>query len=181
MSSRIPRAGLIILLLLAGCTKKPAGGNAGPVSISEVTTVSIRPGKVPNFSWKEENGTLVDFDTYRGRVTVVNFWATWCVPCRAELPDLISLSKETASKGVKFIGLSVDGGMNVAADLREFAKANGISYPIVIANRELDSAFGNIQVIPTTFIIDSSGAITRSFGGLRTKEVFREAIDAALH
>ena len=181
-SARFLPAGLSVILLLSGCAqKRTAGSGAGSVvSVSAVTGVLPRAPKAANFSWKDESGATADLDGYRGRVTVVNFWATWCPPCRAELPALVSLSKEMAGRGVRFIGVSVDRGANVASDLREFAGSNGITYPIVISIPALEEAYGSIRAIPTTFILDSTGTVVKTFVGSRTKEVFAEAIESAL-
>ena len=177
---------LTILFLFSGCTRKEQAATTtkptSPVSdnIAEVVKVEQRANKVPNFSWKDRSGNITDFDSYRGNVTLINFWATWCGPCKKELPDLIALSKELSNRGVKFIGVSTDRGGNVVDDVRAFAQKQGMTYQIVVANEEMEEAFGNIRAIPTSFIIDREGKIAQSIVGMRSKEFFAGAITAVL-
>lgn len=165
----IPRLLIFSLLLLFSCSKKDEG-------VPQVISVQLRDNKVPNFSWKDASGTTTDFDSFRGRVTLINFWATWCAPCVKEIPDLVELSKELSDKNVKFIGVSVDRGINIAKEVETFAKKHKISYPVVLASEELNNAFGNINAIPTTFLVDEHGTIRQKIVGMRSKEAFFQAI-----
>lgn len=174
------------LILVTGCAKKKEQSGetesvgSKPTNVSEISNFEKRSDLTPNFSWKDKDGKTVSFDTFRGKVTLVNFWATWCGPCKRELPDLIALSKEMESKGVKVIGISTDRGSNVIDDVKSFVAQAGITYQIVISNEDLEEAYGNIRVIPTTFLIDADGKIAETIIGGRTKEQFAEAINALL-
>jgi thiol-disulfide isomerase/thioredoxin len=172
-------------LVAAGCGKKEIRtGGAGLSSpggvVAEVIGVVKRPDKAPNFSWKDNEGRIVEFDAYRGKVTLINFWATWCGPCKRELPDLISLSRELANRNIRFIGVSTDRGPNIIEDVRSFANEQGIPYPIVISNDDLEEAFGNPRAIPTSFLIDADGKIVHTLVGLRTKESLSQEITSLL-
>ncbi len=182
---------LFFILIIAfvfsfGCTKKEKDtsaqvtGSSSSQNVSEISNVQARDGMAPNFSFTDANGTSTTFDSFKGKVTFVNFWATWCGPCKIELPDLIALSKEYNGKDVKFIGISTDRGGDVVGDVRSFIQKAGIPYQVVISNDDIESAFGNIHAIPTTFIIDANGKVVQSFVGVRSKEVFSEAINKAL-
>jgi len=177
---------IIASILLAGCSKKQdAGIRTGTSSsqssnVSEITNVSKRPDMAPNFSWKDVSGKTIDFDSFKGKVTLINFWATWCGPCKRELPDLVALSKEMANKNVKVLGISTDRGSNVIDDVKAFVSENGISYQILISNEEIEEAFGNIRVVPTSFLIGADGKIAQTIVGMRSKEQFAEAINALL-
>ncbi len=177
---------LFIAALVPGCAKKEKAddrtgeSSAANVYVGMVTDVVRRDGKVPDFKWKDSTGKIMDFDAFRGKVTVINFWATWCVPCKKELPDLIALSKELGPRDVKVIGISTDRTGNVQAEVGAFAAERGIPYPILISNDDLEAAFGNIVGIPTTFIVDASGKIVQTFVGGRTKEMFVHAISPLL-
>ncbi len=182
--------GLLTLSLLfsVGCKKKESGSGGDQQSttvsarnVSDISNVQTRDGLVPNFSFKDANGQERTFDTFKGKVTFVNFWATWCGPCKMELPDIIALSKEYSDKEVSFIGISTDRGGNVVDDVRSFVQKSGIPYQIVISNDEVEEAYGNIHAIPTTFIIDANGKILQTFVGVRSKDVFAKAIDEALN
>ena len=187
MTSRILYLTIILFVVsFIGCTKKQSGESTqqtvskGPVLVYQATDVTPRTDRVSNFSWKDDDGKTIDLDSYMGRVTVINFWATWCPPCKAELPDLIALSKDLAGKNVKFIGISVDRGANVLEDLRTFTREKGIPYPVIISNPGLEEAFGSPRAIPTTYIVNAKGAITRTLVGLQSKDVFASAITAAM-
>jgi thiol-disulfide isomerase/thioredoxin len=175
-----------IFIMSSGCTKKEKMENTAQQSIvnalnvSETKTVEKRIDRASNFSWTDSNGKPIDFDSYRGTVTLVNFWATWCGPCRKEIPDLISLSKEFANRNVKVIGISVDRGPNIIGDIRTFIQDAGIPYQIIIANDDLVDAYGNPRMIPTTFLIDKDGKIVETLVGGRSKEFLAQSITALL-
>ncbi|MDI6766736.1 MAG: TlpA disulfide reductase family protein [Bacteroidota bacterium] len=176
----------LALLLVTGCSnKKEEGTKNNPISgkasnVSEIMSVSKRDNMAPNFSWKDQSGKTIDFDSFRGKVTLINFWATWCGPCKREIPDLIALSKEMADKNVKFLGISTDRGSNAIEEVRSFVADKGISFQIVISNEDIEEAYGNVRVIPTTFLIDANGKIAQTIVGVRSKEQFAEAINALL-
>ncbi|MBI5217053.1 MAG: TlpA family protein disulfide reductase [Ignavibacteriae bacterium] len=179
---------VFLFLVVTGCSKKEKEqantqqSNSTSVSqnVSEIENVQLREGMVPNFSFTDANGQATNFDSFKGKVTLVNFWATWCGPCKMELPDLIALSKEYGDRNVRFIGISTDRGSDVLEDVRTFVQKAGISYQIVIANDDIESAYGNINAIPTTFIVDENGKIVQSFVGVRSKEFFADALNKAL-
>jgi len=176
----------LILLMIAGCAKKvprteaPPSSTTGGAIVAEVINVVKRSEKAPNFSWKDSTGKVIDFDSYRGKVTVVNFWATWCGPCKRELPDLVALSQEMADRNVKFIGVSTDRGPNIIEDVRTFVIEHGIPYPNIVSNDDLEDAFGNPRAIPTTYLIDADGKIAQTLVGMRSKESFAQAIASLL-
>ena len=174
----------IILSFFAGCVKKDsrtAGAqNTSSGNVADVVNVVPRPDKAPNFSWKDSTGKLLDFEAYRGKVTFVNFWATWCGPCKKELPDLVALSQELAARDVRFIGVSTDRGPNIIEGVRSFVNEHGITYPVVISNDDLEEAFGNPRMIPTSYLIDSDGKIAQTIVGMRSKESLALAITSVL-
>jgi thiol-disulfide isomerase/thioredoxin len=177
---------ILAALLSAGCSKKEEQGGASNATaaykgtVSELAGVQTRPGSVPNFSWKNSAGKTVSIDAFKGRVTLVNFWATWCVPCKKEIPDLIAISNELAARNVTVIGISTDRGSSVLDDVGAFVTEKGIPYQILISNDDLESAFGNIRAIPTTFVVDANGTIVKEMVGFQTKESFTAAITAAM-
>ena len=171
--------GLVSLSLTASCgTPAPEAGQKGT------------PGRVaaPNLTAKGLDGTVVRLSDYRGKVVVLNFWATWCPPCRAEIPHFVDLAKAYEDRGVVVLGISMDGGE--VEKVRNFAAQYGIGYPMVMGNTDIVRDFskvegiptvrspgsgetsmdnGNIQAIPTTFIIDQEGNITRKHVGYRER------------
>jgi thiol-disulfide isomerase/thioredoxin len=175
---------LILILAFNGCTKKENTISEESITqstnksyIPEVFNVSTRTDMSPNFSWKDISGNQVDFDSYRGKVILVNFWATWCGPCKKELPDLIALSNELANRNVVILGIATD---RITSDVAPFVADQKIPYTVLISSEDLEKAFGNIRVVPTSFLINSEGKIIKTIVGMQTKEQFREAILAAL-
>ena len=170
--------------LSTGCRKRPAEeaapSKASSSNINEVFNVVKRPGKAPEFSWRDSTGATVSFDAFRGKLVLVNFWATWCGPCKRELPALIELNKEYAARGVKILGVSSDRGANIIDDVRAFVHDSGIPYQVVLSNDDLEEAFGNIRALPTSFLINEEGSIVQTFVGGREKQFFAQAITAAL-
>ncbi|MBI1930356.1 TlpA family protein disulfide reductase, partial [Candidatus Poribacteria bacterium] len=113
---------------------------------------------------------------------IVDFWATWCLPCKKEIPDFINMYKQYKDKQFTILGISVDANQK---DVEKFIKAQKISYPIMMANKEIQAAFekawGNpMRGIPTTFIIDREGKIVSAHEGYTRKEVFLEQIKPLL-
>ena len=176
----------ITVFFLAGCrepeqarsSSQPTASASG--NVAEVIDVEKRSDKVPNFSWKDGTGSTVHFDAVRGKVTLVNFWATWCGPCKRELPDLVALSAELSSRGIKVIGVSTDRGASAVEEVRTFVKEHGIPYQVVVSNEDLEHAFGNVNFLPTSFLIDADGKIVQTYVGPRTKEFFSDALLALM-
>ena len=171
----------LLLLFVIGCSRKEEQQpSAAAANVAELTGVEQREGRAPNFTWTDPSGQSVSFDSFKGSVTLVNFWATWCVPCTKELPDLVAISRELSGKNVKVIGISTDRGLNVTAEVSDFVKEHGIPYQILISNDDLESAFGNIRAIPASFLVDETGMIVKTMVGLHSKEAFVQAITSAL-
>jgi thiol-disulfide isomerase/thioredoxin len=177
---------LILLLSLSGCSQKQEGESsssttpASPHAISTVMDVVPKENAAPAFAWTDSGGTRVTFEQFRGTLTVINFWATWCGPCKKELPDLVELSKELAPQGVKFLGLSTDTGPGASEKVSGFIDTYGIPYTIVLSNEDLEEAFGNITGLPTTILVGKNGEILKTIIGARSKAQFLEVIKASL-
>ena len=130
--------------------------------------------------WQTPNGKSVDTDQWRGKVLVVNFWASWCPPCVEEMPTLDKLQQEFKSQNVLFVGIGIDSPSNI----REFLEKTPVSYPIVIGGLEgsnLSKQMGNSQgALPYTIIINPQGKATNSKLGKISEEELRSAIKSAL-
>lgn len=197
---------LSLFLLLSGCSKnenkevtqnkvdnatgnqvdKTTNGNeTSGLKLFKIKSVSDskKENETPNFSW-DENGKTVSLEDFRGNVIFINFWATWCVPCKKEMPDLSAIASELNEKEFKMFGLNVfhqPGTQDVAA----FLKANPVSYTIIDGNEQIVEAFkkasGNdLNAVPTTFIIDKEGKIVETIVGARNKETFMKSINKYL-
>lgn len=131
-------------------------------------------------SWKTPEGKLVDTNAWRGKVLVVNFWASWCPPCVEEMPTLDQLQAEFLAQNVLFVGIGIDSPTNI----RQFLEMTPVSYPIVIGGLEgsaLSKQMGNAQgALPYTIIIDAKGKATSSKLGKISEEELRKAIKSAI-
>ena len=136
------------------------------------------PQPVPAFSVVSLDGKAVGSANLAGTTYIVNFFASWCPPCRSEIPDMVTLQNQYGRKGFTFIGVAVN---ETEPTIRAFIKKNQISYPVVMANEQIVNAFsryvdGGIRAIPTSFVVNSSGRITQVITGARSKEVFEKII-----
>jgi cytochrome c biogenesis protein CcmG/thiol:disulfide interchange protein DsbE len=131
------------------------------------TSAFAQQRKAPNVVFSSADGKTYDLSKYTGKVVVVNFWATWCGPCRKEIPDFIEVYKNYKNKGVEILGVSLD--QDGWQAVTPFVKQNNINYPVVLGNGEVAGKFSNFNAIPTTFIIDKRGNIVDEHTGVMTK------------
>ncbi len=133
--------------------------------------------QAPNFTLVDTKGKKVRLSDYKGKVVIIDFWATWCPPCRRGIPDLIDIQKEFKNK-VSVVGISVD--TDTKGDVPSFIKNIGINYTVLFASPEVVQAYGNIEAIPTSFIIDKKGNIVNQHVGLTPKETYISEIKKLL-
>lgn len=129
-----------------------------------------------NFSWYDRDGKMVSVNSLKGKTVLINFWATWCGPCKEELPDIEAISKQFAPKGLVVIGVSEDRGPGVLKDVSAFVKGHGLTYQIVIDSSDIADAYGNINAIPTSFLVNKDGKIVKTWVGLRDKSYFEATV-----
>lgn len=133
-------------------------------------------GVAPAFTLTDLDGKPVSLADFRGKVVVLNFWATWCPPCKREIPDFIELQTAYGLRGVQIVGIALDEPEKV----REFALENGMNYPVLLGSDDISMKYGGIEGIPTTFIIDKSGKIVNKFEGFRSRQLFESEIQKLL-
>ena len=134
------------------------------------------PEPAPRLVIHDLAGKVTTMDDLKGKVVLVNFWATWCPPCRAEIPALIKLQEQHRDR-LQIIGISED---DEIEDVHEFVKKAGINYPVVMATPELIAAYGGVVALPTTFVVDTEGRIVQRHLGLLNAEYTEREI-LALH
>lgn len=134
----------------------------------------------PAPGWELQNldGKSVHSADFKGKVVVLDFWATWCQPCRAEISGFIELQKKYQAQGLVVVGISVDQGGS--GTVKSFVQKEGINYPIVLADSKVVTAYGGIESVPTTFIIDRAGQVVKQHLGFTDKEEFEKEIKALL-
>jgi thiol-disulfide isomerase/thioredoxin len=139
---------------------------AEPAETERVTLRFFRdPKPVPAFTAKDLDGRDVSPASLRGKVVIVNFWATWCGPCRAEVPDLVAL-QEKYKDSLQVIGISEDeAGVEV---VRRFAAEHRINYPVVMMTPEIEKMFPGISALPTSFILDKESRVVQKHVGMLT-------------
>jgi thiol-disulfide isomerase/thioredoxin len=117
----------------------------------------VAPVPAPAWKLKDVDGNVVSSDQFKGKVVVLDFWATWCGPCRSEIPGYIALQKEYAADGLVIVGASTnDQGPDV---VKKFVADHGMNYQVVVGGEDIAGAFGGVDAIPTTVIINRSGMI----------------------
>jgi peroxiredoxin len=132
----------------------------------------------PDFTVERLEGAPVTLSALRGEVVLLDFWATWCPPCREEIPGYIELTKKYGKDGLVIIGISLDqAGPGV---VRPFVAKSGINYPIVMGDDTTVAAFGGVEGIPTTFLIDREGLIRDKKVGMMATAEYEKKILAIL-
>lgn len=140
-------AALLAVAVLAGCT-------------APANTAS----EVPQFSFSSLDGKTVAMKDLASKVVIVDFWATWCGPCREEIPHLNELYSKLKGKGLEIVGVSMD--TDGTDGVKDFAREFRIQYPIVMGDEKVAESFGGIIGLPTTFIIDRQGKVAKKYIGL---------------
>jgi thiol-disulfide isomerase/thioredoxin len=148
----------------------------GKVAIVVEAGESIEP--YVDFSWKDANGQTGSLRDHKGKVVLVNFWATWCVPCRKEIPELLEINNELYGDEFLMIGVSVDQGQDIMTKVNMFIDQQKIDYLNILDDGRLVKQFGSIRGIPTTILIDKEGKVAEVLLGVRTKQQFMEKISA---
>jgi peroxiredoxin len=164
--------GLLLGCLIYGCSSPE----------SRVRAASVKPGSerrpAPDFSLKDADGKTVKLSDYRGKVVLLDFWATWCGPCKIEIPWFMEFERKHKDQGFAVIGVSMDEeGWDV---VKPFVNRMQINYRIVIGNDGLADLYGGVSALPTTFLIDREGRIAAAHVGLASKGEFENGIEALL-
>lgn len=141
-------------------------------------TGSIVGKSAPDFNLTGADGKPVKLSDLRGKVVVVDFWATWCPPCRQEIPDFVALQSKYADKGLVVVGLTVDDSWD---PVRPFMSQNRMNYPVArVDDASIVKAYDVTQGIPTTFVIDRSGVIRLRHLGYAPAATFEKAVQDVL-
>ena len=144
-----------------------------------MTTAAQAATKMPAFTLPSvKDGAMVKASGYQGKAMLINFFATWCPPCRKEIPSLIQLQKEYGPKGFTVIGISTDQGGTSLVD--KFAQKMEINYPVLLSDSQTPSAFGGILGIPTSFLVNREGNVVKRYDGYVDHQTLVNDLNAIL-
>ncbi len=141
-------------------------------------SVDAQEVKAPRLELRDLDGRLVRLSNYQGKVVLINFWATWCPPCRAEMPDLVRLQREHAKDGLQIIGITYP--PETKTQVRRFARSLKVNYPIVLGTREIKARFSSEETLPLTVVINRDGTVSDIISGILLSEEFDEKIKPLL-
>jgi thiol-disulfide isomerase/thioredoxin len=141
-------------------------------------TQAAEAAKAPAWELSDPDGKPVKSSDFAGKVVILDFWATWCPPCKAEIPGFVELQEKYRDKGLVIVGVSLD--EQGPAVVKPFMQQFQINYPIVMGDEKTAQDFGGVTAIPTTFIIDKAGNIVKKHVGFAPKENFEKEITPLL-
>ncbi len=130
-----------------------------------------------NFKLKDMNGATVNLADYKGKVVLLNFWATWCGPCKIEIPEFVRAYEAHKNDGFVVLGVSID---DTAEQLKDFAKQYKITYPMLLMQENVEQAYGPIYGVPISFFIGRDGLICRKQMGEVKKETLERELKSLL-
>jgi peroxiredoxin len=160
-------------LLLASC------GNSRTHHVSRTSLDDAKLKPAPDFSLKDASGATVKLSDYRGKVVLLNFWATWCGPCKIEIPWFMDFEQQYKNKGFEVLGVAMDDeGWSV---VKPYVTDKKINYRVLLGNDSIASAYGGIDSLPTTFVINQNGKIVSSHIGLVNKDDYLKEIEGLLN
>lgn len=132
----------------------------------------------PAFTLQTLDGDTVSLESLQGQVVLVNFWASWCPPCRVEMPGFEKVYRERKDEGFVIIGIATD--TNAQDKIRAFVEEHDISYPILLANRDVIVAYGGVDALPESFLVDREGRIQHRVVGFFAEPALRAAVGRLL-
>ncbi len=134
--------------------------------------------KAPSLVLRDLQGRTLRLSDYKGKVVLINFWATWCPPCRAEMPDLIKMQREYRGRGLQVIGVTYP--PQTAGEVRRFIRRLRVNYPIALGTKETKALFDQGETLPITVVIDREGNIRDLIEGILLPEEFEQKIKPLL-
>lgn len=156
---------------MVSCTKKEAGSGA------KLKEESAR-NEAADFELEDANGQKLKLSDLRGKVVLLNFWATWCTPCKVEIPWFVEMEREFKDEGFAVVGVSMDESGWEA--VKPFMADMKVNYRMVLGTEEMAQLYGGVEALPTSFIIDRNGKVASVHMGIVSRSVFEEEIRALL-
>ncbi|HEY2168151.1 MAG TPA: TlpA disulfide reductase family protein [Candidatus Angelobacter sp.] len=155
-----------------------------PLLDSQTAPPSAQPAPqigqpAPDFNLPDSNGAPIKLSAYKGKVVLLDFWATWCTGCKVEIPWYVEFQNKYREEGLTAIGVSMDD--DGWKSVKPFLEEHKLNYPVVIANQDLVNRYGGLPSLPMTLLIDRNGKIVESHAGMVDKDAFENKIKALLH
>ena len=164
---------VLLTCLMQSCSVSPRSVNAA----------SLKPENerhdAPDFTLKDANGKVVHLSDYKGKVVLLDFWATWCGPCKIEIPWFVDMQRKNKDRGFEVLGVSMD--EEGWETVKPFLSDLGVNYRVVIGNDTTAQLYGGVDALPTTFLIDRAGKIAAVHVGLASRKDFVDGVEELLH
>lgn len=175
--SRSPLALVVVALVVAGMLyfgfhMARRSDSSRPPRITKATAA-------PDFTLESLDGKSMRLSDLRGKAVLLNFWATWCSPCKIEMPWFVELQNEYGPQGLQIVGVAMD--ESSKEDIAKFAKEMGVNYPVLMGKEAVGEAYGGVPALPESFFIGRDGKIVDKIIGLRGKADIEESIKKALN
>lgn len=158
----------LALFLLARHSKT---GGPAPAKAGAINSVA------PDFSLTNLDGQKLKLSEYKGKIVLLDFWATWCAPCQEEIPGFVDMQKKYGDRGLQVIGISMD---DSPAPVRPFYQKHEMNYPVAVGDAQLADRFGGVLGLPVTFLIDRDGKIRQKFVGATEVSTIDKAVQSLL-
>ena len=165
-------AAVIAVMLFAGvraARKNRADGSPSGQLMGQVA---------PDFDLPSLDGKNLKLSDLRGKAVLLNFWATYCGPCKIEMPWFVELQKQYGPQGFQIVGVTMDDAST--AEIAKFVKERGVNYPILLGKESVGESYGGVGVLPTTFFLDRDGKVMAREFGLQSRSVFVDHIKKAM-
>jgi len=163
-------AAVIALMLVVGL--RSARHRQNPLA------AQMKGNVAPDFTLQSLDGKTVRLSDYRGKGVLLNFWATWCGPCKIEMPWFVELQKQYGPEGLQILGVAMDDAS--PGEIAAFAKEMGVNYPVLIGKEAVADAYGGVEGLPYTFYIDRNGKVVDKIIGLRSRSEIEDDVKAIL-
>jgi thiol-disulfide isomerase/thioredoxin len=163
---------VVAVMLYAGFHMARRSGAGSTPRITKATLA-------PDFSLESLDGKSMKLSDLRGKAVLLNFWATWCAPCKIEMPWFVELQNQYGADGLQIVGVAMDDASK--EDIAKFAKDMGVNYPILIGKEAVGDAYGGVPALPETFFIGRDGKLVDKIIGLKGKSEIEDSIKRALN
>jgi thiol-disulfide isomerase/thioredoxin len=181
-SSRNPLALVVAAVVVTGmlyygyhAARRSASADSSPTSFSGL----VKSAPAPDFTLESLDGRNLRLSDLRGKAVLLNFWATWCAPCKIEMPWFVELQSQYGSQGLQIVGVAMDDSSK--DDIAKFAKDMGVNYPVLIGKEAVGDAYGGVPALPESFFIGRDGKIVDRIIGLKGKGEIEDDIKKALN